>query len=477
MSLHDLFKKEIHQSLIGGVDVRAKGRGLVEYISPLTGLAWKKYYLSGEQEAEYAISIAQETYTQWSQVPPPERARYLRKVADILKEHRDLFAEVMAMEMGKPLREGRGEVDYTAAYFSWFAGEAERIYGLSIPSQFPNKNLKIIYEPVGVCAVITPWNFPIAMAARKIAPALAAGCTVVAKPSSETPLSMLLLAHACHQAGIPPGAINVVIGPEKEIGHAFLSSSVIRKLSFTGSTAVGKYLYRESAETLKKLSLELGGHAPLLVFDDADIDKAVAGTLVAKFRNTGQTCVCANRILVQEKIYDAYMERFLVEVKKLKVGNPRDEDTNISVVLHPDSQKKVKEHVKDALDKGAKGLLLSDDTYRPQVISGVTPAMKIFREETFGPVAAVTKFASFEEGISLANASEYGLASYVFTETMKTANAAVSKLEYGIIGVNDGLPSTAQASFGGVKNSGIGREGGPTGLREYLVEKYVSIAF
>lgn len=475
--MNNFIEQDLYGSLIGGTMQLHPHKEAVDFISPTTEKPWKKFQPAGPEETELAIQEAQKGYSIWSRIPSPQRARHLHTVADILRKNGSLFAEVMAYEMGKPVTEGLGEVEYSASFFDWFAGEAERVYGLNIPSQYPNKSLNLLYEPIGVCGVITPWNFPIAMAARKVAAALAAGCSAVVKPSSETPLSMLLLAQACIDAGITPSALNVVIGPEQPIGKVLLQSQVIRKITFTGSTNVGKYLYKESADTLKKLSLELGGHAPLIIFADADIEKAVQGTITAKFRNTGQTCICANRILVQKDIYDDFMHAFIEAAKTLTIGNPLDPKTEISTVLHPISQYKVHEHVNDALAKGAKPELTGSEPYEPQILSGITPSMQIFREETFGPVAPITKFSTFEEAIALANASEYGLAAYLFTKDLSTAHAATSQLEYGIIGVNDGLPSTAQASFGGVKNSGFGREGGPHGIYEYLVEKYVSIAY
>lgn len=475
--MKNFIEQALYGSLIGGKMAVHSHQETVDFISPLTQKPWKKFQPVGAEETDIAIQEAQKGYSRWSRIPAPLRAEHLRSVATILRNHRDLLVEVMAFEMGKPVTEGLAEVEYSASFFDWFAGEAERVYGLLIPSSHKNKSLSLVYEPVGVCGIITPWNFPLAMGARKIAAALAAGCSVVVKPSSETPLSMLLIAKACLSAGVDPSAVNVVIGPEEPIGKALLQSQAVRKMSFTGSTKVGQYLYKESSGTLKRLSLELGGHAPFLVFADADLDKAVRGAIVAKFRNTGQTCVCANRILVQAEIYDRFMESFCAAAKKLVVGDPLDPKTEISTVLHPISQMKVRDHLKDALAQGAKLELGGTEVCEPTILSGVTPAMQIFREETFGPVAPITKFSTFEEGIALGNASEFGLAAYLFTEKLSIAHAAAAELEYGIIGINDGLPSAAQASFGGVKNSGLGREGGPHGIYEYLVEKYISTSF
>ncbi|MEM1283663.1 MAG: NAD-dependent succinate-semialdehyde dehydrogenase [Chlamydiota bacterium] len=477
VSLEKYVLQEEFASFINGQQVAKSSGEPIEQVSPLTKKMWKTVLPAGVGETGFAVSSAQQAFKQWSKTPSPLRAKVLRDIANLLMEHKELLANTITLEMGKPIKESHAEIVYSASYFSWFAGEAERIYGTSIPSQFPNKSLKIIHEPVGVCGFITPWNFPIAMPARKVAAALAAGCTTIIKPSPETPISMFLLAKICQIAGVPDGSVNVVVGPEKEIGNIFLDSPVVRKISFTGSTQVGMYLYRRSADTMKKLTLELGGHAPLIVFDDASIEKAIEGTIIAKFRNTGQTCVCANRIFVQEGIYDQFLEAFVSAVERLKVGDPLDENTDLSIFIHESAQVKVKDHVEDALVKGAEAVLMSEQPYEPKILTGINPSMKIFTEETFGPVAPIMKFCSVDEGITLANASEFGLASYVFTNSMECANTAVSRLEYGIIGVNDGLVSTAQASFGGMKNSGLGREGGPTGIDEYLLEKYVSIAF
>lgn len=471
-----LDKKEF-SSIIHGKEVIGINKVPIELISPVTKKAWKKVFPLGADDVGQAINSSQQAFSTWSQIPSPIRAQKLRKVADLLLENKKKLAEVMTLEMGKPITESCGEIEYSAGFFSWYAGEAERIYGKTIPSQYAHKSLKVIHEPVGVCGVITPWNFPIAMPSRKVAAALAAGCTVIAKPSPECPISMLLLQKICQMAEVPNGVFNVVIGDEEEIGGVLLDAYAVRKISFTGSTSVGKYLYRRSANTMKKLTMELGGHAPLLIFDDADLKTAVRETLLAKFRNTGQTCIAANRILVQEGIYKAFLDAFTQEVKKLKVGDPLKKETEISKVLHPSSEKRVPLQIQDALEKGAKGIILGNEPYEPTLLTGITPSMKIFSEETFGPVASLMKFTSFEEGITLANASEFGLAAYLFTENMKIVKKATSQLEYGIIGVNDGLPSTAQASFGGVKYSGLGREGGPTGIYEYLNEKYISITF
>lgn len=413
----------------------------------------------------------------WKNTTGRERAILLTQVALHLRENKELFAKTIIDEMGKTMREALAEVEYSAGYFDWFAGEAPRIYGTIIPAAQVGKKLEIVYEPVGVCGVITPWNFPLAMIARKVSAALAAGCTVVAKPSPETPLTCLLLAKLFQLIGIPEGVFSVVIGPEQEIGKALLSSSKIKKISFTGSTAVGKYLYEHSAPTLKKITLELGGHAPFIVCEDADLDKAVTGAIIAKFRNIGQTCIAANRFFVHKNIYNSFVEKLLQRIGALKVGDPYSLETDISNRLHPESQKKVHAQVEDALSKGATPLRLSTKAFEPQVLGHVTPAMTLFYEETFGPVVAIIAFETIEEVISSANDSEYGLAAYLYTESLSVASQITSALQFGIIGVNDGAVSTPEASFGGMKNSGFGREGGPTGIYEYLMEKLISTKF
>ena len=474
MDVEQFLDQPILGSFINGT-FQVSGKRKEELVSPVTGKPWKTLLPASSEEAQQAIKAAESALPLWKKTPALVRANYLRNIGDLVTEYGDEFARLMAMEMGKPITQGKGEVTYAAGYFYWYAGEAERVYGLTIPSQFKEKRLMILYEPMGVCAAITPWNFPLAIPVRKIAAALAAGCTVVNKPSPESPITMLLFAHICHMAALPPGVINIIPGPEKEIGEALLDSPVVRKLSFTGSTEVGRYLYARSANTVKKLTMELGGHAPALVFDDADLNKAVMGIIHAKFRNNGQTCICPNRILVQKGIHDAFIKKFVEEVKKLKLGDPLDLESELSAILHPASVKKVTGHIQEALAKGAKAELRGKRPCDPAVLSGITSNMVLFHEETFGPVAPIVKFTSDEEGVALANKCEYGLASYIFTENLSRANRVIDALEYGIIGLNDGLPSSYQASFGGTKNSGFGREGGPTGIYEYLQEKFVSI--
>ena len=436
---------------------------------------WKQLVQGDSRTVEQATEAAQKQFLKWSATPPPERGKILRTVADLLLENKDILAETMAHEMGKPITQGRGEVDYSAGFFSWFAGEAERIYGKTVPSQRSEQRILLIQQPIGVCALIAPWNFPLAMPARKVAAALAAGCTMVVKPSSSSVLSSLLLVQLLEQAGVPPGVVNVVFGEGDEIGFSLCRSPIIRKLSFTGSVSVGKKLYAQCAGTLKKLTLELGGNAPTIVYEDADLDKAVQATVDGKFRNNGQTCVCPNRIYVQSSVYNAFAERFIEAVRQLKVGDALDPETDVSTFLMPSSIEKVNAHVKDAVEKGAELHSCGDETHCPKVLKHVNDTMRIYQEETFGPVAAITSFETDQEVIEKANDSQYGLASYVFTQSLERAQHTAENLEYGIVGLNDGIPSNPRASFGGVKESGFGREGGPHGLQEYQMEKYISL--
>lgn len=462
---------------LNGAFIHDEQHTIKKLISPCTNTHWKSVVQADSEDTKRAINSAHSAFPYWKATPAPKRASYLRKIGDYLLEYQDAFAKVFALEMGKPISQGKAEVSYSAGYFHWFAGEAERIYGQTIPSQFPDKQLLIQYEPVGVCALITPWNFPLAMAARKIAAALAAGCTVINKPSSESPISMLLFAQICQMAELPAGVVTILPGPEEEIGSTIMDAPHVRKVSFTGSTEVGKLLYRQSAQTLKKLTLELGGNAPLIIFDDANFEKAVDGAVISKFRNNGQTCVCPNRIFVQETLYPKFLDAFVEKVKLLKLGDPLDPTSEMSHVLHPSAQEKVQNHVEEALKKGAYASLRGQNLYDPCVLSNVNSDMQICREETFGPVAPLISFKTEEEVITMSNDTSYGLAAYVFTENISRAKRVVDQLEFGIIGINDPAPSTYQASFGGIHQSGFGREGGPTGIKEYLVEKFLSYQF
>jgi succinate-semialdehyde dehydrogenase / glutarate-semialdehyde dehydrogenase len=392
-------------------------------------------------------------------------------------ENQEDLAQILTAEQGKPLTESRGEIAYGASFIEWFAEEARRIYGETVPVPFPNGRAIVIRQPIGVVCAITPWNFPNAMITRKAGAALAAGCAMVVKPASETPLSALAMADLGERAGIPAGVLSVVTGSAKEIGAEMTSNPVVRGLTFTGSTEIGRMLMAQCAPTIKKMGLELGGNAPFIVFDDADLDAAVTGAMISKYRNNGQTCVCANRIYVQEGVYDAFAEKLAVAVKKLKVGNGVEDGVTTGPLINPAAVKKVEEHIADAIAKGGKvtlgGKPMGGNFFEPTIITGVTSAMMVAREETFGPVAPLFKFKTEEEVIELANATEFGLACYFYSRDIGRVWRVGEALEYGMVGINEGLISTAEAPFGGVKESGLGREGSQHGLEEYLEIKYM----
>jgi succinate-semialdehyde dehydrogenase/glutarate-semialdehyde dehydrogenase len=400
-----------------------------------------------------------------------------------METEQERLGQLMTWEQGKPLQEARGEVAYAASFIDWAAEEGKRIYGETIPASHPNKRIIVLRQPVGVCAAITPWNFPAAMITRKLGPALAAGCTLVIKPAEQTPLTALALGELCLEAGVPPGVVNIITGDPQAIGKELLENSTVRKLSFTGSTEVGRLLVKLSAQNLTRLSLELGGHAPFIVFADADLDRAVEALMVAKFRNMGQTCICANRVLVEASVHAEFSERLVAAVARLRIGCGSDEGVQVGPLIDDQAVRKVESHVSDAVSKGAKIEIggqrtsvpgLSDRFYAPTVLSGVTKNMLIFEEETFGPVCPLLTFQTEAEAISLANDSPYGLAAYFFTKDASRLMRVAEALDYGILGVNDGSPSTAQAPFGGMKHSGFGREGGHHVMHEYLEVKYLS---
>ncbi|MCU9614339.1 NAD-dependent succinate-semialdehyde dehydrogenase [Caldibacillus lycopersici] len=437
----------------------------------------------GSEEAKLAVDAAADAFPQWAAKTAEERSHLLRKWYECILDNKNEIAETLVLEQGKPLKEALGEITYAASFLLWYSEEAKRVYGETIPASAPDKRIFVVKQPVGVVAAITPWNFPAAMITRKLAPALAAGCTAVVKPAEQTPLTALKLAEAAERAGIPKGVINIVTGNPEEIGEVWLGDSRVRKITFTGSTEVGKLLMRGAANTVKKVSLELGGHAPFIVFADADIDKAVEGVIQSKFRNSGQTCVCANRVYVQAPIIEKFVAKLREETKKLTVGDGLDPATTIGPLIDEAAYRKVESHIEDAITRGGqiecggKRVSAYEDGYfvEPTIISGVTDDMKIMQEETFGPVAPVLSFSDVEEVIRRANNSPFGLAAYAFTENLKTAITVYEQLEYGIVGINDALPSVAQAPFGGYKESGLGREGGHHGIEEFLETKYVSI--
>ena len=452
----------------------------VDVLNPATNKSVGTIPNGGKEEADQAVEAAYEAFKQWSEKTAYERATYLQKLNGLILENQDEFARTMTLEMGKPLNESKGEVVYAASFVEWYAEEAKRVYGETIPSHASNKRLQVWKKPVGVVAAITPWNFPLAMITRKIAPALAAGCTVIIKPSKESPITAINFMELVEKAGFPRGVINLVTGSSSKIVGAMMENEKVRKITFTGSTEIGKLLIEQSAKQVKRLSLELGGHAPFIVLDDANIDKAVEGVLASKFRNGGQTCVCANRIYVQTGIYDQFVEKFAEKVKKLKVGDGLGE-VDIGPLINADGLQKVENHVKDAVEKGASlvtggNRIEGNGTFfEPTVLRDIDPSMIIMQEETFGPVAPIQKIETDEEAAELANSTEYGLAAYVFTENVSRGTKLIEKLDFGIVGWNDGVPSAAQAPFGGMKESGVGREGGHEGMDAFLETQYVSI--
>ncbi|CAH0345273.1 NAD-dependent succinate-semialdehyde dehydrogenase [Bacillus sp. CECT 9360] len=454
------------------------GLDTIEVKNPATGHVFATVPNGGSREGKLAADAAYEAFSEWSAYSVYERSDLIRKWYDLINDNIDELAEIMTTEQGKPLKEAKGEMAYANGFLSWYAEEGKRVYGETIPATQRNKRLFVSKQPVGVVAVITPWNFPAAMITRKVAPALATGCTVVIKPAELTPLTALKMAELAEKAGIPKGVINVVTGDAKEIGEAWLQDDRVRKLTFTGSTAVGKQLMKGSADTVKKVSLELGGHAPVIVLEDADLDKAVEGVITSKFRNAGQTCVCSNRVYVHESIYQEFIDRLIPKVKELKVGNGLEEGIDIGPLINERAVEKVQNHIDDAIKLGAKveaGGKSKDLFVEPTVLSNIDDSMLCMHEETFGPVMPIAPFKTTEEAIQRANDSIYGLAAYVFTENISKGIRTVEALEYGIVGLNDGLPSTPQAPFGGFKQSGLGREGGHFGIEEFLEVKYISL--
>jgi len=433
----------------------------------------------GASETQRAIDAAQTAFEQWRMLTAKQRSEIMWRWAALIDENKDDLATLMTLEQGKPITEARGEIDYSNSFVKWFAEEGRRVYGDIIPAVKPNQHLLVIKQPLGVVGAITPWNFPTAMITRKCAPAIAVGCTVVIKPAEDTPFSALALAVLAEQAGFPPGVINVVTGIPEKIGGELTSNPLVKKISFTGSTAVGKLLMQQSASTVKKISLELGGNAPFIVFDDADLDAAVQGAMASKFRNTGQTCVCANRIFVQDKVYDTFAEKLSVAVKKLKLGNGLNADSQQGPLINQDALKKVEMHIADATKKGAKifcgGKVSSQGKlfFEPTILTDVTTKMLISKEETFGPVAPLFRFNADEEAVRMANDTEFGLASYFYSRDIHRVWRIAEALEYGMVGVNAGIISTEVAPFGGVKESGMGREGSKYGVDDYVEIKYI----
>ncbi|WP_174802017.1 NAD-dependent succinate-semialdehyde dehydrogenase [Martelella limonii] len=473
----------VSRALVAGEwrDAVASGKTF-DVVNPANGDVIATLPDCGKEDVEEAVAAAYEAQKAWAKKTGKERAAVLRKLYDLMVENADDLATILTMEMGKPWAEARGEVLYGGAYIEWFGEEAKRAYGDIIPGHQADKRIMVIRQPVGVVGAITPWNFPNAMLARKMAPALAAGCSIVCKPAQQTPLSALSMALLAEQAGVPKGLLSVITSTSSStVGKVFSEDDRVRKITFTGSTEVGRILMRQGADQIKKMGLELGGNAPFIVFDDADLDAAVEGAIASKFRNAGQTCVCANRLYVQSGVYDAFAEKLAARVAKLKVGNGMEDGTEIGPMIEKAAVEKVKDHIEDATSKGAEIKLGGKAHERgglffePTVLTGVTPDMKCAREETFGPVAPLFSFDSEEDVIAMANDTEFGLASYFFSRDVAKIFRVAEALEYGIVGVNTGLISTEVAPFGGVKQSGLGREGSKYGLDDYTELKYICL--
>src|SRR5947207_798793 len=462
---------------VDGAWVEAKAG--IDVDNPATGEIIGTVPKLGRAETRQAIDAAARAFPVWRAKTAKERAGVMRRWFELMMANQEDLALLMTTEQGKPLTESKGEVGYAASFLEWFGEEAKRVYGDTIPPHQPDKRIVVVKEPIGVAACITPWNFPLAMITRKAGPAIAAGCTVVLKPASQTPFSALALAGLAERAGVPRGVFNVVTGSATDIGAELTSNPVVRKLSFTGSTGTGKLLMAQCASTVKKLSLELGGNAPFIVFDDADLDAAVEGAILSKYRNTGQTCVCANRLLVQDSVYDAFATKLAGAVKKLTPGRGTESGATQGPLIDDKAVEKVESHIADATSKGAKVLAggarhaLGGRFFEPTILTGVTPAMAVAREETFGPVAPLFRFSTEADAVALANATEFGLAAYFYGRDIGRIWRVAEALEYGIVGINTGIISTEVAPFGGVKESGLGREGSKYGLEEFLEIKYL----
>jgi len=473
-----LFKE---RACIAGKWVAADSAQSSEVRNPANGEVLGTVPNMGAAETRRAIDAAHAAMGAWAKKTAAERARLMRKWFDLMMANQDDLAVIMTAEQGKPLAESRGEIAYAASFIEWFAEEGKRLYGDIIPAHQADKRIMVLRQPIGVVAAITPWNFPAAMITRKAGPALGAGCTIVIKPAQQTPFSALAMAELAQRAGIPDGVVNVVTGNAAAIGGEFTGNDKVRKLSFTGSTAVGKLLMAQCSKSVKKVALELGGNAPFLVLDDADLDAAVAGAIQSKYRNTGQTCVCANRFIVQSKVYDAFAQQLTETVKKLRVGNGLEGETDQGPLIDTKALAKVEEHVADAQAKGASVIAggrrhaLGGTFYEPTVLTNVSPDMMLAREETFGPVAPLFRVDSDEQAIRLANDTEFGLAAYVYTRDLARSWRVTEALEYGIVGLNTGLISTEVAPFGGIKESGIGREGSRYGILEFTELKYICV--
>lgn len=470
------------RAFVAGEWQAADGGATLEVRNPATGPLIGTVPAMGAAETRRAIDAANAAWPAWRKKTAKERAAILRKWHDLMIAHADDLALILTTEQGKPLAEAKGEIGYAASFLEWFAEEGKRVYGDTIPTPAADKRIVVTKEPVGVCAAITPWNFPAAMITRKVGPALAAGCPIVVKPAEATPFSALAMAVLAERAGVPAGVFSVVTGEPKAIGGELTSNPIVRKLSFTGSTPVGRLLMAQCAATVKKVSLELGGNAPFIVFDDADLDAAVEGAIASKYRNSGQTCVCTNRFYVHEKVYDAFAEKLTAAVAKLKVGPGTEAGVVQGPLINGAAVRKVEAHIADALDKGARVTTggqrhpLGHGFFEPTVLTGVTPDMKVAKEETFGPLAPLFRFSTEEEAIRYANDTEFGLAAYFYSRDIGRVWRVAEALEYGMVGINAGIISNEVAPFGGVKQSGLGREGSHYGIDDYVVIKYMCVA-
>ena len=454
------------------------GKKTFEVTNPANGKTIASVFDGGIKITKKAIKSANKASNNWSKYTAKERSKILEKWNDLILEYTESLAEIMTLESGKPINESKGEVAYGASFVKWFAEEGKRAYGDVIPSHTKSQRVIVIKQPIGVVAAITPWNFPLAMITRKVAPALAVGCTIIIKPADETPLTAIALAHLADKAGFPKGVFNLIVGTDSAgIGKALCDNNLVKKISFTGSTEIGKLLMSQSSKTLKKLSLELGGNAPFIVFEDADIEKAVEGAILSKFRNSGQTCICVNRFIVHNKVYDEFTSKFLLAVSELKMGDGMDKNVNIGPLISQEAIKKTESFVKDALKNGGKlitgGNSIDKYFFEPTIIGNVNLEMKLAKEEIFGPVAPIFKFSSDKEAIDIANDTIYGLASYFYSKDINRCWNIAEKLQYGMVGINEGLISTEVAPFGGIKSSGQGREGSKYGIEDYLEIKYM----
>ena len=470
------------QCYINGQWLNADNGAVISVINPATGNNLADVPRMGTAEAERAVAAAHAALKPWQAKSAKERSNLLRHWFELMMQHQEDLGIILTSEQGKPLAEAKGEIAYGASYLEWYSEEAKRIYGDTIPAPSNDKRIMVLKQPIGVCAAITPWNFPNAMITRKIAPALAAGCTFVIRPASQTPLSALAIAELAQRAGIPPGVVNVITGSSSEIGKVLTEDDRVKKFSFTGSTEVGRKLIAQCAGTVKKVSMELGGNAPFIVFNDADIDAAVEGAMISKFRNAGQTCVCANRLYVQSAVYDEFVNKLAQAIAKLKIGNGLDQGVTVGPLIDAAAVNKVQEHITDAINKGAEVVAggSADNHgelfFQPTLLKNVTQDMKVAREETFGPLAPVFRFENEEEVVSWANDTEFGLASYFYSRDIGRIVRVSENLDYGMVAINTGLLSNEAAPFGGVKQSGLGREGSKYGIEDYTEIKYVLLA-